>query len=46
MDERYNEFLLAFSLFDDKFSLGSRLIDVFSDCFSFHGWTCDIKGHL
>ena len=46
MNKRCNEFLPTFSLFDDEFSSGSRLIDLFSDCYSFHDWTRDIKGHL
>ena len=46
MDKRCNEFLLTFSLFDDEFSLYSRLIDLFSDCYSFYDWTHNIKGHL
>ena len=37
------EFLFLFSPFDEKFSLGKRLIDFFS---SFHSWTQDIKNHL
>ena len=36
MDERCNEFLPTFSPFNDEFSPGSRLIDSFSDHFSFH----------
>ena len=46
MDKRCNEFLPVFSLFDDEFSPDSRLIDSFSDCFSFHDRTHNIKGHL
>ena len=46
MDKRCNKFLPAFSPFDDEFSLGNRLIDSFSDCFSFYDWTCDIKSYM
>ena len=46
MDNRYNKFLLLFSLFDKEFSLGKRLINSFSDCFSFHPWTQDVKNHF
>jgi len=46
MDERCNKFLSAFSLFDNEFSPGSKLIDAFSDHFSFYDQTCNIKGHL
>ena len=46
MDNRYNKFLSSFSPFDEEFSLGKRLIDSLSDCFSFHSWTQDIENHL
>jgi len=46
MDERCNKFLSAFSLFNNEFSPGSKLIDAFSDHFSFYDQTCNIKGHL
>jgi len=36
MDNRCNEFLLAFTLLDKKFSSGNHLCDNFSDCFSFY----------
>jgi len=36
MKNRFNEIILSFSLFNHKFSLGNRLIDIFPNCFSFH----------
>jgi len=46
MDNRFNKFLPLFSPFDREFSLGKRLIDSFSDQFSFHSQIQDIKNHL
>ena len=46
MDDKCNKFLPFFSLFNKEFSLGKRLINSFSDHFSFHAWKQDIKGHL
>ena len=40
------EFLFLFSPFDENFSLEKRLIDSFSDYFSFYSWTQDVKNHL
>ena len=46
MNDKYNEFLSSFSLFDEEFSLENRLIDSFSDHFSFHSQSQDVKNHL
>jgi len=46
IDNRCNKFLPLFSPFDEEFSLEKRLIDSFSDHFSFYSWTQDIKNHL
>ena len=46
MDNRYNEFLSSFSLFYEEFSLEKRLINSFSNYFSFHSQTQDVKNHL
>ena len=46
MNERCNEFLPAFSSFNNEFSLGNRLINSFSDQFSFHNQTHDIKSYM
>ena len=36
MNNRFNEFVLSFSLFNSNFSPGNRLIDVFTNQFSFY----------
>ena len=36
MDNRFNKVFLSFSLFNYEFLLGNRLIDIFSNHFSFH----------
>jgi len=46
MDNICNKFLPFFSLFDEEFFLGKRLIDSFSDQFSFHAQKHDIKNHI
>jgi len=40
------EFFPAFSPFDIVFSLGNRLIDSFSDYFSFYDQTCNVKSYM
>lgn len=46
IDNRYNEFLLSFSLFNKESFPGNCLIDIFPDCFFFNPWTHDVKNHL
>ena len=50
MDNRCNEIFPVFSLFNSEFSLGNRLIDVFSNRFLFHSLNRksnhDIKSYL
>ena len=46
MDNKCNKFFPSFSPFNEEFSLGKRLIDFFSDWFSFHTWTHDIKNYI
>ena len=46
MDNRCNKFLSSFSPFYEEFSLEKKLIDSFSDYFSFHFQTQDVKNHL
>ena len=46
MNNSCNEFLQSFSSFNEKFSLGKRLVDSFSDQNSFHARTYDIKNHI
>ena len=36
MDNRFNKVFPSFDLFNKEFTLGHHLIDVFSNCFSFH----------
>ena len=36
IDNRFNKIFLSFSLLNHEFSLGNRLIDIFSNCFLFH----------
>ena len=50
MDNRYNKFISSFSLFNEEFSSGNRLTDMFPKQFSFHPIdsksTHDVKNHL
>ena len=46
MNNRYNEFLPSFSLFNNKFSPGNHFIDTFPDCFLFNPWTYNVKNYL
>ena len=46
MDNKCNEFLSLFSPFDKEFFLRKRLIDFFSDHFSFYFQTQDIKNYF
>ena len=46
MNNRCNEFLSLFSPFNKEFSLGSKLINSFSEYFSFYSWTHDVKRNL
>ena len=50
IDNRYNEFILSFFLFNREFSLGNRLINVFPKQFSFYlinrKNTHDVKNYL
>ena len=46
MNNRYNKFLPSFSPFNKEFSPRKKLIDFFSDHFSFCSHTQDIKSHL
>ena len=38
MDNRFNKVFSYFDLLNSEFSLGSRIIDTFSSCFSFHSF--------
>ena len=50
MDNHYNEVFLSFDPLNPEFSPGSRIIDIFSNCFSFHLFSkCNdqnIKSHI
>jgi len=36
MDNRFNKVFSSFDPYNSEFSPGSRIIDIFSSCFSFH----------
>ena len=46
MDNKHNQFFLSFSFFNKEFKPGNRLIDLFSDCFSFHFQSSNTKKHI
>ena len=46
MNNKHNEFSLSFSFFNEEFKPGNCLIDLFSDCFSFHSHFPNIKKHI
>ena len=46
MDNKHNEFFPFFSFFNKEFEPGNRLIDLFSDCFSFHFCSPNLKKHI
>ena len=46
MDDKYNKFLSTFSSFNKEFSPGKRLIDFYSNQFSFHTQNYDVKNHI
>jgi len=50
MDNRFNKVFPSFSPFNYEFSPGNRLINIFSNCFSFHSLNekskQDVKNHL
>ena len=46
MDDKHNQFLPSFSFFNKEFKPGNRLIDLFSDCFSFHFQFSNTKKHI
>ena len=46
MDDKHNEFFLSFSFFNKEFKPGNRLIDLFSDRFSFHFCSSNTKKHI
>ena len=46
MDNKHNEFFPSFSFFNKKFEPGNKLIDLFSDRFSFHFCSPNLKKHI
>ena len=46
MDNMSNEYISSFSHFDQEFSPGNRLIDSFSEQFSFYHCPWNIKNHI
>jgi len=46
MEDKYNEFLSTFFPFNKELSLKKKLIDSYSDRFSFHVQTQDVKNHM
>ena len=46
MDNRHNKLLSSFSFFDKEFDPGNWLIDSFSNQFSFHSHSSNIKHHI
>jgi len=46
VDDKHNQFFLFFSFFNKKFKSGNRLMDLFSDHFSFHFYSSNTKKHI
>ena len=46
VDNKHNEFFPSFSFFNEEFKPGNHLIDLFSDRFSFHSYSSNIKKHI
>jgi len=46
VNNKYNKFFLSFSFFNKEFEPGNRLIDLFSDCFSFYFCSPNLKKHI
>ena len=46
IDNSSKEYISSFSHFDQEFSSGNRLIDTFSNQFSFHYHPCNINDHI
>ena len=46
MDDKRNKFFPSFSFFNDKFNPGKHIVDIFSDHYSFHPHTLNIKKHM
>jgi len=46
VNNKHNEFFPSFSFFNKEFKPGNRLINLFSDCFSFYFHSSNIKKHI
>ena len=46
IDNRFNEVFPSFDSYNSEFSPGSRIIDIFSSCFSFHSFSKHSKDNL
>ena len=46
VDNKHNKLILSFSVFNEEFRLGNCLIDPFSNRFSFHLCSLNIKKHM
>jgi len=46
VDDKYNQFFSSFSFFNKEFKPGNRLIDLFSDCLSFHFQFSNTEKHI
>ena len=45
-DDKHNKFFLSFSFFNNEFKPGKHIVDIFSDCYSFHSHILNIKKHM
>jgi len=46
MDNRHNEIFPSFLWFNEEFKPGNHLVDLFSDCFSFHLHSLSTNEHI
>ena len=46
VDNKHNKFFSLFSFFNKKFKPGNCLIDLFSNCFSFHSYSPNVKEYI
>ena len=46
VDNKHNKFFPSFSFFNEEFKPGNHLINVFSDCFSFHPCSSNDKNYI
>jgi len=46
VDNKHNKFFPSFSFFNKEFNPGNYIVDIFSDCFSFHPCSLNVKKHI